>query len=122
MQNSGWWVFQILRNVPQNTGIHFGASITLGAFIVTSLLTTEPPPTDTLKRGRVPLLQPFFCVISVVTAVTTSPSPDRSLSPYPDKPHSEEKCRTVELETVISASPLCSFLSRCYQYHVPSVM
>lgn len=60
------------------------------AFIVTSsFLKIEPPPTDILKCLGLHLLKQFFCIISVVTADMTSHPLDRSLSSYPNKPHSK---------------------------------
>lgn len=112
------WLFLILQNIPQNTGIHFGAHLTVdgifpcSAFIVTSLLLQiESPQTDILNCLRIYLLKQFFCIISVVSMVMTSHPPDRSLSSYTNKPHSEENSCSVVLETVfLSHHYTCSCL------------
>lgn len=115
MQNSGGWgVSNIMEysTKPENSlwsKYHLTADgiFPCSAFLVTSsLLKIEPPPTDTSKCLRLHLLKQFFCIISVVTAtVMISHPPDRSLSSYPNKPHSEEKYCIVVLETVF-LSPL----------------
>lgn len=71
--------------------------IPCSAFVFTSLLLQmESPPTDRLQCPRPHLCKQFF---GATTAVMTSHPPDRSLSSYPNKPHSEKSCMVV-LDTV----------------------